>query len=427
MKNTWLCVLLLVLSCTLAPGQTYQVIYTFPDSYGGNPSGTLAMDSAGNIYGTAPYGGTDCYISTDHGCGVVFELIAQSGGAYYTYSALHTFCEGYNQCPDGAWPFAGLVIDAMGNLYGTTEQGGSEGSGTVFELSPPSVQGGSWTETVLHSFCSTYHCTDGYFPYGRLVLDSDGSLYGTTSAGGNNTNCRDGCGTVFHLTPPMPPATRWNESVIYPFCSTPMQGHCPDGDTPMIGLSADGLGNFYGTTKYGGAAHSAGDGVLYELSPSAGGWTETVVRAFPEYSSPVGELTLAQGNIYGAAQYNAGVIYETNSANGSLHTYKFNFNDGVDPLAGVLVSTSQDLIYGTASAADNGTQGTLFSLGSGGQLTVLHWFCSQFDCTDGATPAGSLIEDSTGNLYGTTLYGGSDGCAGNAPVNGCGVVFKFTP
>ncbi len=426
--KTLLCVAVIVMSCKFSVGQTYQVLYTFPDGYGGNPSGTLVMDSEGNIYGTAPYGGTECYLSTDHGCGIVFELSAQSGGAYYTYSTLHTFCENYDQCPDGAWPFAGLVIDAMGNLYGTTEQGGSAASGTVFELSPPSVQGGTWTETVLHSFCSTYRCTDGYFPYSRLLLDGDGGLYGTTSAGGNNTNCRDGCGTVFHLTPPVPPATHWSENVLYTFCATPMKGHCPDGDSPMIGLSADSTGNLYGTTEYGGTVHSSGSGVLYQLSAGSGGWTEKVLRAFPEAGNPVGELALdEQSNIYGVSQYINGAIYQTNPQSGALRSYNLTRYGVTDPLAGVLVDSSRNLIYGTSSTVDNGFKGTIFSLGAGGQLTVLYDFCEQFLCTDGATPGASLIEDSAGNLYGTTLYGGSRNCPGNAPVNGCGVVFKFTP
>jgi uncharacterized repeat protein (TIGR03803 family) len=428
--KTLLCLALIAMSSVLAVGQTYQVLYTFTNGYGGSPTGTLAMDSAGNIYGTTPYGGTQCSVTYNQGCGIVFELSPQSGGAYYTYNTLHTFCEDYYQCADGALPYAGLVIDAAGNLYGTTEQGGSEASGTAFELSPPSIQGGAWTETILHNFCTTYHCTDGYFPYGRLLLNKDGSLDGTTSAGGNNTNCRDGCGTIFQLTPPVPPSMHWKENVLYAFCSTPMHGHCPDGETPMIGLTADGSGDLYGTTIYGGAAHSTGSGVLYKLSPGSGGLTQIVVRNFPKIAPPMGELAAdEQGNIYGIVpdNFSHGVIYRTNSQSGNVLTSNLSPTLGNYPIAGVLVNSSQRLAFGTMSYGPSSEKGTVFSLDANGQGTVLYQFCSQFDCADGYTPGASLIQDSAGNLYGTTLNGGDSSCPTDLQFIGCGVVFKITP
>jgi len=406
----------LTLASGIAVAQTYQVLYQFGRILTDSPKGTLAMDPSGNIYGTTEYDGVNCDIAAGLGCGTVYELTKESG--YYTYNLLYEFCPDEYQCPDGAFPYGGLVVDSAGNLYGTTVSGGAEQIGTVYELSPPQVQGGAWTATVLHSFCTTYHCKDGYAPYSRLLMDSLGNLYGTTSSGGNNTNCPDGCGTVFELSPPTSPAKAWSETVLYDFCTKPNFGHCPDGATPMIGLVSDEEGDLFATTQYGGAQHSKGSGTIFQLTPGSQGYTEKVLYAFPESSSPVGELAIGSDSfLYGALSYSNGIFYRLNLGTGVMQHLEQSGSDGVDPYAGLLVDPAHGIIYGTDYyGIYNG--GTIFELTELGEQTQLYEFCSQFDCTDGENPNSTLIEDAAGNLYGTTTAGG---------YGGCGVVFEFSP
>src|ERR1700722_7656998 len=166
---------------------------------GANPVAGLVMDSSGNLYGTAPGGGANYN-------GVIFKL-APDG----TETTLYTFCPLAN-CPDGQEPAGGLILDSSGNLYGMTEGGGAQGSGTVFELAP------NGTETVLYSFCSRKNCSDGSFPVPGLVMDSAGNLYGTTQYGGKGGNQ---LGVVFRLAP------NGVEKVLHNFCS---QANCADCD-----------------------------------------------------------------------------------------------------------------------------------------------------------------------------------------------------
>src|ERR1051326_994915 len=179
--------------------------------------------------------------------------------------------------PDGSTPVADLVMDKAGNLYGTTQWGGSQGFGTVFELSPG--QGGTWTENVLYSFCGNNGCTAGSEPMAGLVLDSNGNLYGTTYTGGR-PGCPElttGCGVVFELSPPARPGDAWTESVLYTFCSDDEGNRCLDGGRPVAKLAFDAAGNLYGTTSDGGAQDY---GAAFELSPGPSGWPEQVLYSF---------------------------------------------------------------------------------------------------------------------------------------------------
>jgi uncharacterized repeat protein (TIGR03803 family) len=168
---------------------------------------------------------------------------------------------------DGADPVSGLVSDHAGNLYGTTQYGGANDGGTVFELSPNAD--GSWAETILYNFCGDKnegHCNDGQYPTTGLILDRAGNLYGTTNNGGS-TDCLHnsyGCGTVFELSPS---AGVWTETVLYSFCA---DTNCDDGYYPDSQLIFDGSGNLYSTTSSGGTGNG-GYGTVFELSPSASG------------------------------------------------------------------------------------------------------------------------------------------------------------
>ena len=182
------------LSPTVGGGWTETVLYSFCAQTnctdGELPSPGLIFDAAGDLYGTTADGGT-------FGVGTVFELTPTAGGGW-TEQALHSF---NNNGTDGYWPYASLIFDAAGNLYGTTGSGGTNDYGTGFELTP--AAGGSWTENVLHSFNN--NGADGFNPGAGLILDAAGNLYGTTTSGGTGSNCVwEGCGTVFELTPIYP-------------------------------------------------------------------------------------------------------------------------------------------------------------------------------------------------------------------------------
>jgi uncharacterized repeat protein (TIGR03803 family) len=187
------------------------------------------MDQSGNLYGTTVAGGSNCPASDYGGCGTVFK-IAPDG----TETVLYSFCPDNNRCNDGIYPHAGLIMDGTGNLYGTAEEGGLYGYGTVFKLARHG------TLTVLHSFAST----DGIFPYAGLIMDGAGNLYGTAVEGGQNND-----GTVFKLAP------NGTLTVVHAFAST-------DGASPYAGLIMDDAGVLYGTTSQGGAS---GYGTVFKL------------------------------------------------------------------------------------------------------------------------------------------------------------------
>src|ERR1700690_2745696 len=260
-------VTLFVTSTWAAAQETVLHSFNHNGTDGQRPAAGLIFDAAKiNLYGTTNSGGT-------YGYGTVFELTPQSGGGW-TERVLYSFCLQAN-CTDGAAPYAGLKFDAAGNLYGTTTAGGTYGYGTVFELTP--AMGGSWTEQVLYSFCSRTNCTDGAAPYAGLIFDAAGNLYGTTIAGGiynTNSSCTGGCGTVFEMTPA---GGGWTETVLYSFCPAM---YCFDGAQPYAGLIFNAAGNLlYGTTYAGGTGGNGG--TVFELTPAVGGgWTEAVLYSF---------------------------------------------------------------------------------------------------------------------------------------------------
>lgn len=266
------------------------------------PSGSLVLDSAGNLYGTTLYGGANV---AGYGGGTVFEL--SPNGTGWSEKILVSFQNGEVGSSGGAFPEGGVIFDSAGNLYGTTEGGGSfnracipQGCGTVFKLSPK--RGGVWGVTPIHTFVGG----DGAFPKSALTFDSAGNLFGTASWGQKLD------GVVFKLEPS---STGWKETVIHTFGGS-------DGLLPSGALVVDSGGNVYGTTSLGGKACAgklSGCGEIFELSPSpAGSWSEKVLYRFTggaDGASPFGPLTFDDlGDIYGVAPqggtFGFGTIFE---------------------------------------------------------------------------------------------------------------------
>jgi len=278
-------------------------------SGGAVPLGRLAIDQAGNLYGTATQGGNTSGVCADRfsgGCGIVFELSPSSSGLW-TGTVLYTFTGG----ADGAYSQTGLTFDAAGNLYGTASGGGNSGCsqalnygcGVVFELSPnPS---GPWTETVLYTFSGS----DGSAAVAPLIFDVAGNLYGTTEAGGSATGCKGGCGVVFQLS--QEPAG-WSETVLHTFQPGTTGWGDANGGQPESGVHLDASGNLFGTTYSGGTTTACGDegcGVIYELSLSGSTWTEIVLHSFSggsDGSGPYSSLTLGEGGSLFGSTFNGG-------------------------------------------------------------------------------------------------------------------------
>jgi uncharacterized repeat protein (TIGR03803 family) len=353
------------------------------------------------------YGTTD--LGGTNANGTVVKLTRSSRG--WKETVIYRFLGGN----DGTQPWGGVVLDGAGNLYGTTIGGGTGGGGTVFQLTPHI--GKAWTETVLHGFSGL---SDGSTLYSGLVFDQAGNLYGTTFGGGGG-NCVDtlGCGVVFELTPKS--GGGWTEKTIYAF-----QGGT-DGAYMLGGVILDAKGNLYGTTELAGVH---GSGTVFQLTPHLdGSWTESTLYSFSasgDGMSPLAGLTFDhRGNLYGTTSLgganNAGTVFELKRGKRGwteavLHSFDSN-SDGSMPYAGVTFDKAGNL-YGATSTDGTQGAGAIFRLtrsGSGWTETVLHSFSGG---KDGGGPLGNLLFDAKGNLYGTTEHGGP-GLEG--------VVFQFAP
>jgi uncharacterized repeat protein (TIGR03803 family) len=307
----------------------------------------------------------------------------------------------------GALPYGGVVFDAAGNLYGTTLDGGTC-CGTVFELSP--TPGGGWTEKVYNFGANG---ADGYYPSPGLALDPAGNLYGTTYGGGAFTH-----GTVFELTPAV--GGGWTEKVLHSF------GNGTDGFSPNGNLIFDAAGNLYGTTGAGGAYGVPGfdvGGTVFELTPDASGrWTEKVLHSFgnaTDGQTPYAGLTLdSSGNLYGTTTiggaYNRGTAFQLTLRAGHgwveriLHSFNNDGVDGVSPYAGMVLD-SADNLYGTTEAGGTYQNGTVFELSRNTKGAWAEQILHSFNSSDGAAPTGGLVLDAAGNLYGTTQTGDAYG------------------
>ena len=388
----------------LAQAQTFTVLYSFAGypTDGGGPAAGLLMDASGNLYGTTSYGGNvngaKCAGSGYIGCGAVFELNTSG-----VETVLHNFAG-----PDGANPRSNLIMDAKGDLYGTTTFGGGtgcsgtgfSGCGVVFKLS-----GGK--ETVLYRFATGG--MGGAFPQAGVIMDGRGYLYGTAITGGEFSD-----GVVFKLAGK-------KETVLHSFTGG------KDGGYITSGLIMDGKWNLYGTAAYGGdlkCDYPGGCGVVFKLA----GKQLTVLHSFkesPDGDNPYTALLLdAEGNLYGTTRnggepYSAGTVFEV-SASGKesvLHRFRVNYkveHDGDYPET-VVVRDAQGNLYGTTEEGGPSGYGVVYEITPDGKEKILHDFCTG-DCSDGAFPNG-LIIDAKGNLYGTAFDGG----VGN------GTIFKITP
>jgi uncharacterized repeat protein (TIGR03803 family) len=325
---------------------------------------------------------------------------------------------------DGANPQAGVIFDKSGNLLGAAALGAIAGSnGVLFQLTPPSSGGVTWTETVLHAFKG--QPSDGKVPEGRLVMNAAGKVFGTTLQGGAND-----IGTVFQAMAPLTNGAPWQERVLYSFGSV-----SGDGINPNAGLlGANQV--LYGVTFGGGAK---GRGTVFQLVPTSGGgpWIETILYSFtpvPDAAFPSSELVMDQsGNLYGTTTLgganNLGAVYQLSppaSAGGAWTEtviHSFNGTDGTLP-SGRLQFDASGVLYGTTDGGGSRQEGTVFQLmppaESGGSWTesVLYNFSGG---RDGGNPEAGILIGNQGKLFGTASTGGSGG-----PDFG-GVVFQLTP
>jgi len=353
--SLWLA-LALAVAVPFSHGSTETTLHNFAGGTdGSNPLGDLLYDSSsGFVFGTTNKGGGSAACA--QGCGTVFAIRPDGTG----YRLLYHFLGG----SDGANPQAGLVMDASGNLYGTTFNGGAHNLGTVFKLT--ATGGGHYTESILFSFSGG---AGGSHPKSRLERDSSGNLYGTTLQGGAH-----GKGIVFGLSPAE------TETVLYAFSGV-------DGSQPRAGVVFDTSGNLWGTTSLGGTLNM---GTVFRLSPSGADWVQSFLYSFSgsDGANPYAAVTIdATGNVFGTTQTGGnpacsftdagcGVVFELQQSGGSF------------------------------------AQSVLYSFGGG---------------LDGATPIGdlTLALDIAGNqyLYGTASEAGTIG--GTCPAKGCGVVFEL--
>jgi uncharacterized repeat protein (TIGR03803 family) len=357
---------------------TFTVLYSFKGGAdGATPKAGLLRDAAGNLYGTTYYGGTSNF-------GTVFKLDTTG-----EETVLHSF----TGVPDGRYPYAGLVRDAAGNLYGTTYYGGASncflGCGTVFMLDTTGA------ETVLHSFTGV---PDGENPYAGVVRDQAGNLYGTTVNGGAGGS--GSYGTVFKVD------TTGTETVLYSF----RNGN--NGVAPRAGLLRDPAGNLYGTA-FGGANN---DGIVFKLDTTGAG---TVLHTFTGEADGkdgvfpfAGLIRDAAGNLYGTTSQGGafgywGTVFKLDTTGKETVLYSFTGGaDGSYPYAGLVRDPAGNL-YGSTKNGGVSNKGTVFKLDTASGETLLHIF--RGGTTDGAFPMASLVRDSAGNLYGTTSFGGAFG------------------
>ena len=358
---------------------TLTTLQTFDNQISGaDPSGSLSLDASGNLYGTTVFGPSNY--------GTVFKVTA----GINTLSTLVSF----TGLASGQSPYAGLTADAAGNFYGTTTSGGSSNHGTVFRIA---------AGTNKFSTLVTFNGSNGALPVTGVIADASGNLYGATLDGGSSND-----GIVYKIA-----AGTNTLSTLATFTGT------ANGEYPRGGLVADASGNLYGTTLQGGPTSN---GTVFKIS--AGTNSLTTLATFADavngqdcYASLIVDVT---GNLYGttftSGSSNDGTVFKLAAGSNTLTTLATftGTANGANPLAGLIADASGNL-YGTTQNGGSDSLGTVFEIAANtNAFTTL----VTFDGTDnGANPAGNLIADASGNLYGTTGYGGS---------TGYGTVFELT-
>jgi uncharacterized repeat protein (TIGR03803 family) len=389
------CILLaLGLSCTGSTAiaqYTLITLATFNGTNGAHPSGGLFADAGGNLYGTAQNGGSS-------GDGTVFELAVGAN----MLSTLATFNN-----TNGAGPHGALIADASGNLYGEDGNsigpgGGANGDGTVFEIA---------TDTHILSTLATFNGTNGQVPYGGLVADAAGNLYGVTNLGGANNK-----GTVFKLA-----AGTHTLSTLVTFNGS-------NGDLPFASLTIDASGNLYGTTADGGGVNGNAYGTVFEVAAGTHAFSTLAIFTYQGNigAGPYGNLLLdSHGNLYGTTVRGGnlalnngngyGTVFKVAAGTHILSTLaSFNGANGDGPEAGLIADAAGNL-YGTTTAGGNNNNGEVFELAAAtNSLTTL----ASFNGLNGSNLACNLVADSAGNLFGTTVSGGA---------NNLGTVFELSP
>jgi uncharacterized repeat protein (TIGR03803 family) len=382
---------LLALGALAAP--QYRVVHPFHYHPAGYPCSNLIADSAGNLYGTT----CDDVV---HRAGVVYELSPSSSGGWI-YHILHAFT-----VADGQFPQGKLLLDANGNLYGTTYQGGHNYNGVVYELIPNG--GGRWKEKILHYF----NFNDGAGSMGGLAMDAEGNLYGATHNGGTYDE-----GVAYMLSPGA--NGKWVETVLHDFSGS-------EGVGVQTGVLFDGKGNLYGATE---------SEVFVLTRNSRGGWTESVAYTFNPATDGwniYGDLIFDdKGNLYGCNSAGGvdgrGTVFRLsqNSQGNWMSTVLTDFSGGrygYDPYSGLALDSNGD-VFGTTSFGGLNNNGVLFKLrpASGGKWSraLLHSFTGG---RDGGAPGGVILNASS--ILGYATEGGQHECFDDS---GCGVVFEFTP
>lgn len=369
-----------------SPAQvTFTTLVSFDGTNGEWPNlMTLTQGSDGKLYGTTLFGGNNCA-----SCGTVFKVTSAG-----TLTTLYSFCSQSN-CADGNNPVGTLVQAPSKDFYGVTSEGGFNGEGTVFKITPA---GGL---TTLYSFCTLTNCADGEQPVAGLVQDGNGNLYGTTTLGGINNG-----GTVFEITP------AGELTTLYSFCALT---NCADGEEPVGTLVHATNGGFYGETSTGG---TQGCGTIFRITPE-GQLTTLFTFDLANGCGPSGGLIQANnGDFYGVttsggsggicqASEGCGTVFEITA--GAELTTLHNFcattcADGAQPF-GPLAQGTDGKFYGTTYGDNVGNPSTIFEITPSGKLTTLF----TLGVGDGYEPTGGLLQATDGTFYGTTLQGGADG------------------
>lgn len=396
------CILLLVCAAAISASAQLTTLASFNKTNGrdpGWPGSPFVQGTNGNFYDTTAAGG-----AMDEG--TVFAMTPAG-----KISTLYSFCS-QPKCTDGAGPNAGLIQATNGNFYGTTDGGGANDFGTVFELTPAGKL------TTVYNFCSVSGCSDGANPSGGLIQGSDGNFYGPTAVGGTF-----GAGSVFKLTPAGAFAT------LASFDLT-------NGKDPAFGsLIQASDGNFYGTTLAGGANTACGGnggcGTVFKMTPRG---ALTIVYSFcaqtnctDGYELFGGLVEGSDGNLYGTTAEGGangyGTVFKlsTTGALTTLHSFD-SYPDGAYPEAALIQGTDGNFYGTTPQGGTNGVAGTVFQITPSGTLTTLYDFCSRTNCADGTGPFEGVMQATNGKFYGTAFGGGtSKNCIG-----GCGTAFSLS-